>query len=519
MKWVMAIIVVAFLLSTFLMYEGRSTRRTPGRNPDGSMSDYEVAQINGRSLMRSELERRLRDYLSTYSSRNVESLDMAAIYQTVLDQAVLDSQLAKEVDEKGIRVSDADADRAMKDYADRYYPTRETFYQALANSGVKVDDYKKSLARQMAIEQLIHGEIGEVVVSEDQALSFYETMKNLIYSKPEGYNIHMADFRTSADAEYMHTKLAGGEKWADIVSNDELASRDVINVTRAPVFIPASAFATGALSVLASLDVGTPSEVFSVGSSDFAVALKTEHVEASVSPYDEVSGDIRNLLSQQEERRRLSEYQTALRNKAQVVINDQELFARPVVSADKVPAVEDVIPELAESPVSAEPESAVTEEAKPEEAKTPATEEVKPVETETPATEEAKPAEAETPATEETANPATEEVKPAEAEETPSTEETKPAEAETPVTEEAKPAEAEAPVVEEAKPAEAETPATEEVKPAETEETPSTEEPKPAETEAPVVEEAKPAEAEIPATVEEAKTEITLTTTSQDTQQ
>ena len=404
MKLVMAVVVVAFLLSTFLMYEGRGTRRTPGRNPDGSISDYEVAQINGRSLMRSELERRLRDYLSTYSTRNVESLDMAAIYQTVLDQVILDSQLAKEVEEKGIRVSDAEADRAMKDYADRYYPTRETFYQALANSGVKVDDYKKSLARQMATEQLIRGEIGEVTVSEDQAVSFYDTMKNLLYSRPEGYNLHMADFRTSADAEFMHSKLVAGEAWAAIVSNDELASRDVINVTSTPVFLPVSAFATGALSVLASLDVGTPSDVFSVGSSDFAVALKTEHVEARVSSYDEVSADIKSLLGQQEERRRLTEFQTALRNRAQVVINDQELFARQVVSEEKAPAVEDVIPELAQT-TSAESEPSVTEETKSADVETtaPTTDEPKPEET--PVTEEIKPAEVETPAT------ATEEIK------------------------------------------------------------------------------------------------------------
>ena len=79
MKWIMAVIVVAFLLSTFLMYEGRGTRRTPSRNPDGTMADYEVAQINGRSLMRSELEQRLRNYLSTYSTRSMTSIDMPAI--------------------------------------------------------------------------------------------------------------------------------------------------------------------------------------------------------------------------------------------------------------------------------------------------------------------------------------------------------------------------------------------------------------------------------------------------------
>ena len=417
MKWVMGIIVVAFLLSTFLMYEGRGTRRTPGRNPDGSMSDYEVAQINGRSLMRSELERRLRDYLSNYSSRSAESLDMPAVYQAVLNQAILESQLAKEVEEKGIRVSDADADRAMKDYADRYYPTRETFYQALANSGVKVDDYKRSLARQMATEQVIRDAIGEIVISEDEAVNFYETMKTLIYSRPEGYMLHMADFKASDDAEYLRAKIEAGESWDVIASSDELASHDVINITRQPVFLPTTAFTAGVLNALASVDVGKVSPVFSMSSFDYAVGLKTEHVDATVRPYDEVSADIRTMLTNQEERRRLTEYETSLRNKAQVVINDNELFARPVVSEDEAPRVEDVIPELAESadiaPVSEEPEEepetpaveaqsvdetpATTEETQPVDETPAATEEVN-TEAEVPAPVEEAKADEETPA-------------------------------------------------------------------------------------------------------------------------
>ena len=366
MKWVMAIIVVAFLLSTFLMYEGRGTRRTPGRNPDGTMSDYEVAKINGRSLMRSELERRLRDYLSSYSSRSAESLDMPAIYQAVLDQAILEAQLAKEVEEKGIRVSDADADRAMKAYADTYYPTRETFYQALANSGVKVEDYKRSLARQMATEQVIREAIGEVVISEDRVKDFYDTMKTLIYSRPEGYMLHMADFKTSDDAEFMRAKLEAGESWDVIVSRDELASHDVVNITRQPVFLPTTAFSAGALSTLASVDVGKASPVFSMSSFDYAVGLKTEHVAESVRAYEEVSGDIRNMLTTQEQRRRLTEYESSLRNKAQLVINDPELFARPVVSEDEAPTVEDVIPELAEVEKSADVTDEESEDKTPE---------------------------------------------------------------------------------------------------------------------------------------------------------
>ena len=500
MKWVMAIIVVAFLLSTFLMYEGRGTRRTPGRNADGSMTDYEVAKINGRSLMRSELERRLRDYLSSYSTRSAISLDMPALYQAVLDQAVLEAQLAKEVEEKGIRVTDAEADRAMKDYADRYYPTRETFYQALANSGVKVEDYKRSLARQMATEHVIRSAIGEIVISEDQAQEFYDTMKTLIYSRPEGYMLHMADFNTSSDAEFLRAKLEGGESWADIVSKDELASHDVINITREPVFLPSTAFATGALNVLASLDVGKVSPVFSVSSFDYAVGLKTEHVEASVRSYEEVSGDIKNLLTSQEERKRLTEFETGLRAKAQLEINDPELFARPAVSEDVAPAVEDVIPELAETPaVSEEPVSepaapVVSEEAKPEAESPAVVEETTPAPVEETKTEEV-PAVVEETKPETEAPAAVEEAKPepaeeAKTEETPATVEEEKS-AETPaVSEETAPA-----VTEEAKP-ETEAPAVvEEVKPAEVEETKQEETPA-------TVEEVK-TETETPAPVEE----------------
>ena len=324
MKWIMAIIVVAFLLSTFLMYEGRGTRRTPSRNPDGTMTDYEVAQINGRSLMRSELEQRLRNYLSTYSTRSMTSIDMPAIYRSVLDQAILESQMLKEVEEKGIKVSDAEADQAMKNYADTYFPTREAFYQVLANSGLKVEDYKRSLARQIAADRLMSDAMGVVTVSEDKAVEFYDTMKGILYSRPEGFNIHMADFNSKEEAEKFRAMLEEGASWDVLASGDTAGA---INITRSPVMLPESALKTGTLSVLDSLDVGTLSPVFEVASGDYAVAVKAAHVEAGTTPYDEVSGDIRILLIQQEERNRLAAYQDSLMKKANVVINDTELFA------------------------------------------------------------------------------------------------------------------------------------------------------------------------------------------------
>ena len=364
MKWVMAIIVVAFLLSTFLMYEGRSTRRTPSRNADGTMNDYEVAQINGRSLMRSELDQRLRNYLSTLSSRNTASLDMAAAYKSVLEQAVLESQLIKEIDEQGIKVSDAEAEQVMKNYADTYYPTRETFYQALAQAGVKVEDYKRNLARQIAVDQLMTRAIGDINISEDKAVEFYDSMKNLFYTQPEGFMVHMADFKTSEDAEAFRAKLAGGASWDVIASEDRAESSDIVNITKEPVFLPSSAFRVGTLSALASLDIAELSPVFSVSSSDFAVGMKASHVDETTKSYDEVSGDIKSLLTQEEQRKRLAEYEETLRTKANLVINDAELFASKEVSPDEEPAPEIIIEEVSED---ATPEAVTKEAPKTEE--------------------------------------------------------------------------------------------------------------------------------------------------------
>ena len=361
MKGIMLIIVIAFLASTFLMYERSGTRRSPGRNPDGTMTDYEVAQINGRSLMRSELERRLRNYLENYASRNAVSLDMPAIYQAVLDQAVLESQLAKEVQEKGIRVSDAEADAAMKEYADTYYPTRETFYQYLAQSGIKIEDYKKNLAQQIATQQLIRSEIGEIEISQDRAVEFYDSMKNLIYTKPEGFMIQLANFKKSEAAENLRSRILSGDKWTEIVSNDELSSADLVRITREPVFLSATALNTGYLSPLASLDVGEISKVFEISSSDFAVGVKTEKVPETITPYDEVSKDIMQLLRQQEERRKLSDYEAALMSRAQLVINDTSLFAK--TTAPETETSEEIInEEISSSDVVQEVETPKSED-------------------------------------------------------------------------------------------------------------------------------------------------------------
>ena len=366
MRFIMIVVVVAFLLSTLLMYEGRS-RRTPRVNADGTMSDYEVAQVNGRALMRSELENRLRQYAGSLNQRDLTSRDMPAVYKTVLDQYVLESQMAREVEAQGIRVSDAEADAAMKAQADRYFVTREDFYQYLAQRGIKQDDYKKSLARQMASDALVRNAIGQIVISDDATAEFYDTMKSLLFFSPSGFMVYLANLESSADAEALREDLVGGKSWTEAISNDKFVNVSANNLTREPIFISGVSFNSVALLPMASLDIGEVSPVFSLTSGDYTVGVKTEVVSESYRPYDEVSGDIKTLLTQQEERVRLQAFYKSLTDKAQVEIFDTSLFPKPEAEAEEPEAASE--PEVKEEPkpeAEVKAEEVKTEEPKPE---------------------------------------------------------------------------------------------------------------------------------------------------------
>jgi hypothetical protein len=348
MRWIMIVIVIAFLVSTFLMYESGSRRG--GVSSSGQMEDYAVADVNGRRLMRSALEQRVRQYVEEQGTRELESTDLPFIYQSALNQYAMEQQMAQEVQDSGIVISDADAEQAMKNYADQAFPTREAFYQFLDRSGRKVEDYKKDIARQMASQRLIEESIGIVTVSEDEAVEFYDSTKNLFFRQPSGFNISLATFASEDEAVKVRNSLLEGDLWESATSGDVVDAAKVIDITTAPVFVPESAF-NDYLEPMKSLKLGAVSPVFEISSDDFAVGVKNEAVEEKISPYDEVSADIRVLLQQQKERTALTNFSQGLLGRARIVIHDPDLFPS---QTEEVLPVTDTLSEISTDVVSGE---------------------------------------------------------------------------------------------------------------------------------------------------------------------
>ena len=320
MRWIMLVIVLAFLLSTFLMYESGSRG---GGSSSGRLEDYPVAEVNGRRLMRSDLERRVLLFLEQYGTGSLASADMPYIYQSALDQYVMELQMAQEVRDSGIVVSDAEAEQAMKQYADSAFPTREAFYQYLERSGVKVSDYKADIARQLASERLMKASLGDIAVGEDEGETFYNSVKDLFFRRPAGFMVSLASFASRDETEKVRKLLLEGKTWSEATGG--AASADAVRITSEPTFISETAF-DGIFAPMKSDDIGAVRAVFELASDDFAVGVKTEAVEEKVSSYDEVSADVRAIVLQQKEREALNAFTQNLLGRARVVVLDSSLF-------------------------------------------------------------------------------------------------------------------------------------------------------------------------------------------------
>ncbi|MDR1649115.1 MAG: SurA N-terminal domain-containing protein [Synergistaceae bacterium] len=343
MRWIMLVIVVAFLLSTFLMYESGSRG---GGSSSERREDYAVAEVNGKRLMRSALEQRVLLLLEQYRTASLASVDMPYVYQSALNQYAMELQMAQEVRDSGITISDAEAEQAMKQYADSAFPTREAFYQYLERSGIKVSDYKADIAQQMASERLMRASIGEIAVSEDAVVAFYDSVKNFVFRRPAGFMVNFASFVSRDEAEKVRNLLLEGKPWSE--ATGAAASGDAepgvtasggakaVRVTSEPTFMSEATFDDGAFAPMKSDDIGVVSSVFEIASDDFAVGIKTEAVEEKVSSYDEVSEDIRAIVRQQREREALNDFTQGLLGRARITLLDPSLFPSASRGVDEI---------------------------------------------------------------------------------------------------------------------------------------------------------------------------------------
>ena len=225
--------------------------------------------------------------------------------------------------------------------------------QYLDQSGIKMSDFRKNMAAQVVQMKLMEKAVGKAEVSDEEAKEFYEKMKQLFFHSPAGYTMDFIRVKSSGEAEKILAAMGEGKEFKDAVG--AVVSTDIIEKTPAsgPVFVPESGF-RDKLASLSGLEINKPSPAIELASNDILIAVKREKVEEKTSSFDEVSGDVKAVLTEEKLREGQAEFFKGLRERTNIVILDPTLFPKPeekkeapvsqdVVSGDAgVPAVTDV---------------------------------------------------------------------------------------------------------------------------------------------------------------------------------
>ena len=320
----MITVIVLFVVSIFAGYGlyGRS-----GKGSDGKR-DYAVAEINGKDVMRSDIERgtmQLAEQLG--SEREVTSADIPFMRKAILDSTAIEAELEKEIKSRNIEVTQKEIDENYTKIMDSY-PTREEFKAFMERSGITEAEVKSDIKKQISQKKMMDALSEEINVPEDEARKFYDSAKTFLYKQPAGFKVNIATFKSNEAARLAQKSIEGGEGWDKVMEEHKT---DIMSSTPydKPVLITEQMM-VDSLAALKDLPLNKVSPVMPVTSNDSYLAIKRNKEAEKQLSYNEVSADVVAMIKNQKAQGKQQEFYNELLSRATIKILDPQIFPAPV---------------------------------------------------------------------------------------------------------------------------------------------------------------------------------------------
>ncbi|NLL41676.1 MAG: peptidylprolyl isomerase [Synergistaceae bacterium] len=332
-KAIMIAVILLFVLSCFAGY-GLYARS--GRGSGDGMRDYAVAEIDGKDVMRSDIEKgtmQLAEQLG--SGKEVTSADIPFMRKAILDSTAIQAELEKEIKSRKIDVTEDEIEEAYKNIMDSY-PTREEFKAYMERSGITEKQIKDDLKKQISQKKIMDALAAEINVPDDEARKFYDSTKTFIYKQPAGFKVNIATFRSNEAAKAAQKSLEGGENWDKVLESHK---SDVMSSTPydKPVLITEQMM-SDSLAAIKGLPLNKVSPVIQVTGSESYIAIKRSKEAEKQLSYEEVSADVVAMIRNQKAQEKQQQFYEELLKRAKIKILDPSIFPA-AVSADVAPEV------------------------------------------------------------------------------------------------------------------------------------------------------------------------------------
>jgi len=290
-KIIMAAVIVFFMLSCFAGYG------LYARSGRGGEHDYAVAKINGKRVMRSNVDRLMVQIAEqSANSGTLSEEDWLKLRQVALDSMAVQMELEKEIKNRKIEIDGEEIEAAYTKLMDSY-PTREAFKESLERSGTKERTVKDGIRTQMLRERAVQMLISEINVSEEELEEFYELTKEFLFKRDEGYMINIALFRSKEAAEKAQAAVAAGAGWDAVLDEhkaDLLSSTPYDEPTETAELLMQDNWA-----IVKDFNVDQITPVIEAGDDRFAIVIKRSKTEARTLPFEEAKQQTTDIIRNQ----------------------------------------------------------------------------------------------------------------------------------------------------------------------------------------------------------------------------
>jgi peptidyl-prolyl cis-trans isomerase C len=286
-----------------------------------------LARVNGEAVTKADFDRLIKNREAN-ANQSIPADRRDEIYRKTLDELVTYTVLSQETRARKVTVTDAEVDSHVQQLRARF-PSEDAFKKALDARGMTIDKLKEDTRVDICINKMVENEVAsEPVPSETKVREFYDKNPDK-FKQDEAVRASHILFRVDENADAATKKKAldeaqavlkqarGGADFAELAkkhSADGSAQQggDLNFFTRGQM-VPAFDQAAFAMK---------PGEISDIVTTQFGyhIIKVTDRRAASTVPFEQVSGRIKDFLTEQQKQQKAEAFIESLKQKAKIEV-------------------------------------------------------------------------------------------------------------------------------------------------------------------------------------------------------